>query len=144
MSKARKSATDIIASSSRSTKPSAAPDNYRNDPRKQLWCTTQWANLSMQAKKNCKLETLPYFDPETMLLSREVNEKLWGQLVSLSCFLREGENKGWWCGAASLGRIVHVESRLKRKRVYALTNFLVPRDDYGIISAPTALRSLCP
>lgn len=80
--KPRKSATDIIASSSRPSKTSTPAENFKNDPHKQLWCDTQWANLSMQAKKNIGLPMLPYFDPETMLLSREVNEKLWGQLVS--------------------------------------------------------------
>jgi hypothetical protein len=79
--KPRKSASDIIASASRPAKPSAPAQNYKNDPRKQLWCDTVWTNLSIQAKNVVKLPTLPYFDPDTMLLSREVNAKLWGQLV---------------------------------------------------------------
>lgn len=47
-----------------------------------MWCDTQWANLSIQAKK-LELPELPYFDPETMLLSKEVNVKLWDQLVRI-------------------------------------------------------------
>ena len=45
-----------------------------------LWCETQWANLSLQGI-HLGLPTLPYFDPKTMLLSKEVNMKLWKQLV---------------------------------------------------------------
>jgi hypothetical protein len=78
---ARKSAADIINSASRHTKPFAQKESYKNDYRKQLWCDTQWTNLSVQAKKTHNLSTLPYFDPDTMLLSKEVNEKLWHQLV---------------------------------------------------------------
>jgi hypothetical protein len=48
---------------------------------KSLWCNTQWANLTMQAKK-FELPTLPYFDPKTGLLSKDVNHKLWSQIVS--------------------------------------------------------------
>jgi hypothetical protein len=76
----RKSAADIIASASR-PKPFAPRPNYKDDPRKQIWCDTVWTNLSVQAKTTHNLSTLPYFDPETMLLSREVNQVLWGQLV---------------------------------------------------------------
>jgi hypothetical protein len=47
-----------------------------------LWCNTQWANLSIQAKK-FDLPTLPYFDPKTGLLSKDVNHKLWSLIVSL-------------------------------------------------------------
>jgi hypothetical protein len=78
-----KTAADIIASASRHTKPPVQRPNYAADPQKALWCNTQWANLSIQAKKLIKLPTLPYFDEETMLLSREVNHVLWDQLVSL-------------------------------------------------------------
>ena len=49
-------------------------------PMKQLWCVTQWSNLSLQAK-NLGLPIEPYFDPETLLLSTEVNAKMWRQLV---------------------------------------------------------------
>ncbi|OAP64636.1 hypothetical protein AYL99_00608 [Fonsecaea erecta] len=80
----RKSAGDIIASASR---PSRAghdqEEQNRHDYRKKLWCETQWTNLSLQAKKTHNLPTLPYFDPETMLLSKEVNARLWGQLSRL-------------------------------------------------------------
>jgi len=48
---------------------------------KTIWCQTQWTNLSLQAK-NLGLPKLPYFDLKTMLLSKEVNAKLWKQLVS--------------------------------------------------------------
>jgi hypothetical protein len=48
---------------------------------KSLWCNTQWANLTLQAKK-FDLPTLPYFDPKTGLLSKDVNHKLWSQIVS--------------------------------------------------------------
>ena len=54
-----------------------------NDIAKKTWTETQWANLSLQAK-NLGLPKLPYFDPETMLLSKEVNKKLWRQLVGIS------------------------------------------------------------
>ena len=47
---------------------------------KLLWCNTQWANLTMQAKK-FELPTLPYFDPKTGMLSKDVNHKLWAQIV---------------------------------------------------------------
>ena len=48
-----------------------------------VWCNTQWANLTMQAKK-FELPTLPYFDPKTGMLSKEVNHKLWAQIVGQS------------------------------------------------------------
>jgi hypothetical protein len=48
---------------------------------KALWCNTQWTNLTMQAKK-FDLPMLPYFDPKTGLLSKDVNHKLWSQIVS--------------------------------------------------------------
>ncbi|KAJ9604681.1 hypothetical protein H2200_010795 [Cladophialophora chaetospira] len=84
---ARKSASDIINSASRHNKPFARQESYADDHRKKLWCDTQWTNLSMQAKHTIKLPTLPYFDPDTMLLSREVNEKLWKQLGRLWDYL---------------------------------------------------------
>lgn len=77
----KKDAAAIIASASRHKTPPATSD-HKNHPAKQIWCDTQWSNLSMQAKK-LELPELPYFDPETMLLSKEVNVKLWDQLVSL-------------------------------------------------------------
>ncbi|EXJ60890.1 hypothetical protein A1O7_05043 [Cladophialophora yegresii CBS 114405] len=83
----RKSAADIINSASRPTKPFARHETHKHDPRKQLWCDTQWTTLSMQAKKTHNLPTLPYFDPDTMLLSKEVNEKLWRQLERLWDYL---------------------------------------------------------
>lgn len=74
----KKDAAAIIASASRHR---AQPtQNYHNHPAKDIWCETQWTNLSMQAKK-LDLPELPYFDPATMLLSKEVNVKLWNQLV---------------------------------------------------------------
>ena len=50
------------------------------DPAKRMWCETQWVNLSLQAK-NLGLPKLPYFDPDTMILSKEVNARMWKQLV---------------------------------------------------------------
>ncbi|KIW29199.1 uncharacterized protein PV07_05027 [Cladophialophora immunda] len=86
----RKTAGDIIASASRpgrSAHGGSQEEQNRNDYRKKLWCETQWTNLSMQAKKTHDLPTLPYFDPETMLLSKEVNARLWGQLSRLWDYL---------------------------------------------------------
>ncbi|KIW92652.1 uncharacterized protein Z519_06499 [Cladophialophora bantiana CBS 173.52] len=85
----RKTAGDIIASASRPSKSvhAGSQEEHRNDYRKKLWCETQWTNLSMQAKKTHELPTLPYFDPETMLLSKEVNARLWGQLNRLWDYL---------------------------------------------------------
>ena len=54
----------------------------KHNPLKELWCETQWTVLSLQAK-NHGLAKDPYFDPKTMRLSKEVNMKLWKQLVSL-------------------------------------------------------------
>lgn len=54
-----------------------------SNPLKDMWCQTQWTNLSMQAQ-TLGLPKLPYFDPKTMLLSKEVNVKMWKQLVSPS------------------------------------------------------------
>ena len=51
-----------------------------------VWCETQWTNLSLQAKK-LGMPKLPYFDPKTMLLSKEVNYKMWKQLLKLYDFL---------------------------------------------------------
>lgn len=48
---------------------------------RKIWSETQWAHLSRQAR-DLGLPKLPYFDPGTMLLSKEVNNKLWRQLVS--------------------------------------------------------------
>jgi hypothetical protein len=76
----KRDAASIIASASRASR--APPTTYKNDDKRAVWCETVWTNLSMQAKK-LELPTLPYFDPETMLLSKEVNVKLWKQLVSL-------------------------------------------------------------
>ena len=45
-----------------------------------MWLQTQWVNLSLQAKQQ-GLPKLPYFDPDTYILSKSVNEKLWEQLV---------------------------------------------------------------
>lgn len=85
----RKSALDIINSSSRHTKPFAPMPNYAGDVRKQIWCDTQWTTLSIQAKRTLNLPTLPYFDPDTMLLSKDVNVKLWEQLVCRTCVSME-------------------------------------------------------
>lgn len=75
---AKKDAAAIIASASRHRAPPAT--SYHDHPAKDVWCETQWTNLSMQAKK-LELPEFPYFDPDTMLLSKEVNHKLWDQLV---------------------------------------------------------------
>ena len=56
--------------------------NAQSSSARSLWCNTQWANLSIQAKK-FELPNLPYFDPKTGLLSKDVNHKLWSQIVSL-------------------------------------------------------------
>ena len=75
----KKDAAAIIAGASRHKAP-AATSNHSTHPARQIWCDTQWTNLTMQAK-TLGLPELPYFDPETMLLSKEVNVKLWNQLV---------------------------------------------------------------
>jgi hypothetical protein len=74
----KKDAAAIIASASRAPKP--PPISFQNDDKKAVWCETQWTSLSLQAKR-LDLPSLPYFDPETMLLSKEINHKLWAQLV---------------------------------------------------------------
>jgi len=56
--------------------------NAQSSSAKALWCNTQWANLSIQAKK-FDLPTLPYFDPQTGLLSKDVNHKLWSLIEKL-------------------------------------------------------------
>ncbi|KIX09063.1 uncharacterized protein Z518_00141 [Rhinocladiella mackenziei CBS 650.93] len=81
----KKDAAAIIASASRHTKPPQQP-TFKNDNQKAIWCETQWTNLTVQARK-LELPTLPYFDPETMLLSKEVNHKLWSQLGRLWDYL---------------------------------------------------------
>lgn len=48
---------------------------------RRIWTETQWVNLTKQAI-DLGLPKLPYFDPQTMLLSKEVNKNLWRQLVS--------------------------------------------------------------
>lgn len=52
----------------------------KEDIGRRMWAETQWTNLSVQAR-DLGLPKLPYFDPETMLLSKEVNAKLWKTLV---------------------------------------------------------------
>src|SRR5690348_3511002 len=74
----KKDAAAIIAAASRHKNPPPQPP--KTDAGKKVWCDTQWTNLSMQAKK-LELPTLPYFDPDTMLLSKEINHKLWNQVV---------------------------------------------------------------
>jgi hypothetical protein len=61
--------------------PSDVTSDAQNKRTKAIWCATQWTNLSLQAK-NHRLPTLPYFVKETGLLSKEVNEMLWKQVVS--------------------------------------------------------------
>jgi hypothetical protein len=51
-----------------------------------VWCESQWTNLSFQAKK-LGMPKLPYFDTKTMLLSKEVNYRMWKQLLKLYDFL---------------------------------------------------------
>ncbi|KIW54822.1 hypothetical protein PV05_07156 [Exophiala xenobiotica] len=80
-SAAKKDAAAIIASASRHNKISAPP-SFKNDNHKVVWCETLWTNLSHQAKR-LGLPAVPYFDPETMLLSKDVNRKLWIQLERL-------------------------------------------------------------
>jgi len=60
---------------------SDATSDAQSKRTKAIWCTTQWTNLSLQAK-NHGLPMLPYFVEETGLLSKEVNETLWKQVVS--------------------------------------------------------------
>ncbi|KAG9770173.1 hypothetical protein KCU88_g6689, partial [Aureobasidium melanogenum] len=81
-----KDAASIIAAASRPSKPAPQHTSFKNDDKKTVWCETQWTNLSIQAKK-LDMPTLPYFDPETMLLSKEVNRKLWNQLSKLWNYL---------------------------------------------------------
>ncbi|RMZ79233.1 hypothetical protein DV737_g3494, partial [Chaetothyriales sp. CBS 132003] len=70
--------------STRSTKSTSTT----KDAVKWMWCETQWVNLSLQAK-NLGLPKLPYFDPDTMILSKEVNGKMWKQLLKLYNVLGE-------------------------------------------------------
>ena len=98
------SASTLSMSTSTSTSTSASKDLAR-----QIWCETQWTNLSIQAK-NLGLPKLPYFDPKTMLLSKEVNPRLWKQLVSSQrtcsfvwfCVMEKERKKLW--GAMGLLR----------------------------------------
>jgi hypothetical protein len=69
--------------SSTSTKTASKTD----DIVRKVWTEAQWVNLSRQAK-DLGLPTLSFFDPATMLLSKEVNWKLWNQLVRLACVAR--------------------------------------------------------
>jgi hypothetical protein len=50
------------------------------DTGRKVWCETIWANLSKQAIDH-DLPRIQYFDTKTMLLSKEVNKKLWSQVV---------------------------------------------------------------
>lgn len=77
----KRDAAAIIAAASRPAK--SQPISFQNDNKKAVWCETQWTNLSLQAKK-LELPSLPYFDPETMLLSKEINHELWSQLVRVA------------------------------------------------------------
>ncbi|KIW13666.1 hypothetical protein PV08_08857 [Exophiala spinifera] len=86
-SSGKRDAASIIASASRPAKAfSTTSKSYRHDERRGLWCETLWTNLSHQAK-TLGLPVLPYFDAETMLLSKEVNHKLWIQLERLWDYL---------------------------------------------------------
>ncbi|EXJ93518.1 hypothetical protein A1O1_01910, partial [Capronia coronata CBS 617.96] len=82
----KKDAADIIAAASRPSKRFSQQSTYKDDMRKSIWCETQWTNLSMQAKK-LDMPLLPYFEPDTMLLSKDINHKLWLQLTRLWDFL---------------------------------------------------------
>ncbi|EXJ91740.1 hypothetical protein A1O3_00290 [Capronia epimyces CBS 606.96] len=77
-----KDAASIIAAASRPRKPTTHQTSVEADARKTLWCETQWTNLSMQAKR-LDMPKLPYFEADTMLLSKDVNRKLWVQLTRL-------------------------------------------------------------
>ncbi len=92
-SAAKKDAAAIIASASRHNKISAPP-SFKNDNHKVVWCETLWTNLSHQAKR-LGLPAVPYFDPETMLLSKDVNRKLWIQLESEKRATKASEGEGW-------------------------------------------------
>ncbi|KPI35250.1 uncharacterized protein AB675_3742 [Cyphellophora attinorum] len=52
------------------------------DTGRKVWCETIWANLSKQAIDH-DLPRIQYFDTKTMLLSKEVNKKLWSQVNRL-------------------------------------------------------------
>lgn len=67
------------ASIAESTKSDSSEDIARR-----IWCQTTWVNLSKQAI-DLGLPKLPYFDPKTMILSKEVNSNLWSQLVNQHC-----------------------------------------------------------
>jgi hypothetical protein len=58
----------------------SASTTKTEDIARKIWTETQWVNLSRQAR-DLGLPKLPFFDPDTMLLSKEVNVKLWKQLV---------------------------------------------------------------
>lgn len=55
----------------------------------EIRCESQWTNLSCQARR-LELPKEPYFDPKTMLLSKEVNMRLWKQLSKLYSLLGPG------------------------------------------------------
>jgi hypothetical protein len=74
--------TSSIASTTTTTSTSAATPGG-DDVGRRIWTETQWVNLSRQAR-DLGLPKLPYFDAETMVLSKEVNRKLWRQLVCFS------------------------------------------------------------
>lgn len=73
-------ARDADVASITSNATTASSKDLENNLAKKIWCETQWTTLSIQAK-NLGLPKLPYFDPQTMLLSKEVNGRLWRQLV---------------------------------------------------------------
>ena len=77
-----KSAASIIESASRPS-PAAARSAAASTSLKRMWCETVWANLSAQAKA-LELPLEPYFDPENHLLDKEVNKRLWTQVVSVA------------------------------------------------------------
>ena len=68
---------------------------------RKMWLELTWANLSIQAT-NLGLPSDTFFDTTTMLLSREINAKLWKQLVSLFSFSSTWRYLG---GRRVLGRV---------------------------------------
>ena len=109
-----------------------------------MWCNTQWANLSMQAKQ-INLPLLPYFDTTTMLLSKEVNVRLWKQLVSHVLDVRRNALKAGlspWA-ASSIPKepllFVHLLNEIEQVKLF---NALGP--EKAIYATPVLVNGITP
>ena len=75
-----KARAPVQASKVDTTRRDTGPEPWQG---KTAWCWTVWSNLSLQAK-NHGVAMDPYFNPQTGLLSEEVNDEMWKQLVHFS------------------------------------------------------------